>query len=126
MALIRFRCFGRVNKPLPSALVADLPSIKDNLTDLQTYARKINEGKDYEEDTNKVGWGNETDRIWFLIDLAVPLPMPQALQDKLPTIKNKIRQLKTYAVNTGEAAFFGTYHICHHDTRQPCEDSVDI
>ena len=121
-------CTGRVNKPLPSALVDALPSIKSNLTDLQSYAQKLNIGANNEEDTNRVEWGNETDYIWFAVDLWTPLPLPDALQTKLPAIRDKIRQLKTYALNTGEAAFHGKYHVCHHDTDNttPCEPEVDI
>jgi hypothetical protein len=55
------------------------------------------------------------------------MPLPQVLQDKLPAIKTKIRQLKTYAVNTGEASFYASYHICHHeDNPTTCEPEQDI
>lgn len=127
MASLRFMASGRVNKPLPAALVSALPAIKDAATDLQTYARKLNEGKVNEEATNTVVWGNELDYIWWNIGLAIPMPLPQVLQDKLPAIKTKIRQLKDYAVNTGKAAFSAKYHVCHHDENPPtCEPSQDI
>ncbi len=121
MRLTRFMCSGRINKPLPSALVTALPAIKTNVADLQTYAQKLNVGKPNEEATNKVIWGNEVGCIWWLIDLAIPMPLPEALQTKLPAIKDKIRQLKTYAVNTGEFTFRAKWHICHHDTGESCE-----
>ncbi len=121
MALLRFMCRGRVNKPLPSALVTAFPAIKTNLLDLQTYARKVNL-----EDTQKVAWGNETDYIWFDVDLAIPQPIPAALQVKLPAIRAKIQQLKSYAVNTGEAMVHAKYHICLHDEGRTCGPEQDI
>ncbi len=114
MATLRFMCSGRINKPLPATLVSTLPAIKEVMADLQTYAQKLNK-----EDTDTVLWGNEVDYIWFNISLAIPMPLPQVLQDKLPVIRNKIRGLKTYAINTGEAAFQGTYHICKHGDGVP-------
>ncbi len=114
MAALRFMCSGRINKPLPAALVSALPAIKDAVVDLQSYARKINEGKNNEEATVNAIWGNETGYIWWNLDLAIPMPLPQVLQDKLPAIKTKIRQLKTHAVSTGEDAFRAQYHICKH------------
>ena len=126
MAYLRFMCQGQVLKPLPSALVTALPSIKANATDLQSYAQRLNAGAANEEVTNKVIWGEEVDHIWFRIDLAIPIPIPTALQTKLPAIKDKIRQLKTYAVNTGMASFHGKYHVCHHDTGQLCESEQEI
>lgn len=126
MKLLRFRCSGRINKPLPFALVDALPSIKNNVADLKAYARKLNEGKINEEDTNIVTWGTETDHIWFTIIIAIPMPLPQALQDKLPAIKAKIRQLKTYAVSTGDNAFVGKYHICTHGETGSCPEPQEI
>ncbi len=126
MASLRFLCSGRIDKPLPQALVTALPAIKSNLVDLQTYARKLNEGAANEEDTNMVVWGNETDYIWFQIDLAIPMPIPDALQAKLPAIKDKIRQLKTYAVNTGMFSFRAKYHICPHKEGKLCEVEQEI
>ncbi len=126
MDYLRFKCYGRVNKPLPSALVSALPVIKSNLIDLQSYAQKINVNKPNEEATNLVAWGDETDYVWFRLDLAIPMPLPEALQVKLPIIRSKIQQLKAYAVNTGRAAFYGKYHICHHGTNQLCGPVQEI
>lgn len=127
MSLMRIICRGRVNKPLPAPLVALLPAIKTNLIELQSYAHIINEGKPNEEATDKVVWGNEVDHIWWRLDLAIPLPLPQPVQDKLPIYKEKIRQLKQYAVNTGEAAFQGTWHLCNHEQIPPtCETAQEI
>jgi len=114
MTSLRFTASGQINKPLPSALVKALPAIKDAVTNLQSLARKINEGKKNEEPTNTVVWGSESDHISFALDLAIPMPLSQALQDKIPSIRTKIRQLKDYAVNTGEAAFSAKYHVCYH------------
>lgn len=126
MRFLRFMCSGRINKPFPQALVDVLPSIKVNAAELQTYARKINEGKHNEEATNVVTWGNETESLWFQIDLAIPMPLPQALQDKLPAIKDKLRLLKTYAVSTGIGTFHAGYHICRHEEGLLCESEVEI
>lgn len=128
MPMLRFQCSGRVNKPLPSALVVGLPAFKDNMADFQAYAQKINEGLPNEEATKTVEWGNETKYIWFNIVLAIPMPIPQTLENKLPVIKDKIRQLKQYAVNTGEIAFSASWHICHHDEipRKPCGEDYEI
>ena len=104
-----------------------LPAIKTVAAELQNYAVRINEGKHNEEVTNVVVWGNEADYIWFGLDTAIPTPLPQVLQDKLPAIRTQIRKLKTYAVNTGMAAFRGTVHICHHGEVPPtCEPEQDI
>lgn len=126
MSYLRFMCSGRINKPLSPTLVIALPTIKANAVDLQSYARKFNAGAANEERTNKVVWGDEPIYIWFQIDLAIPMPIPAALQTKLPAIKDKLRQLKTYAVNTGMATFHGKYHVCHHDMGGLCEAEVDI
>lgn len=127
MSSLRFMCRGRVNKPLPSALVTALPTIKANLTDLQTYAQRLNAGQSNQEETNKVEWGDAPTYIWLVLDVAVPLPLPAALSTKLPAIRSKIQQLKQYAVNTGEAAFYGQYHICHHgDMPSTCEAPQEI
>ena len=114
MAALRFISSGRINKPLPAALVSALPAIKDAVTDLQSYARKINEGKINEEVSVTATWGKKTAYIWWNLNLAIPMPLPQVLQDKLPAIRTKIRQLETYAVSTGENAFQAKYHVCHH------------
>lgn len=129
MARIRFMCSGRINKPLPDALVIALPAIKTNLTDLQTYAQKINIGTIREEATDLVIWGNEPAYIWFQVDLAFPMPLAAILKTKLPAFRDKIRQLKTYTINTREGAFIAKYHICHHDegiNHPVCEVGQDI
>ena len=123
MASLRFTASGRINKPLPPALVNALPAIRDAVTALHSLARKINEGKVNEEPTDIVVWGNESDHISFALDLAIPMPLPQALLDRILAIRTKIRRLKDYAVNTGEAAFSAKYHVCYHgegDNHPPC------
>ena len=68
----------------------------------------------------------------FTLDLAVKQPIPAALQNALPTIRNKVRQLKSYAekINAGqpneELSVRATYHVCHHDTGEPCEEEQDV
>ncbi len=127
MAYLRIRSRGRVNKPLPVALISALPAVKDNLSDLRGYAQRVNVGKPNEEATDTVTWGNETDYIWWLIDMAIPMPLPQIVQDKLVVAKAKLQQLKQYAVNTGEVAFYSQYHICHHgDNPSNCEGKQEI
>lgn len=120
-------CHGQVNKPLPAALVADLPVIKANLTDFQTYSQKLNIGKPYEEQTNRVAWGDTVDYIWWAIDLAIPMPLTPTQQSKLATLRAKIQQLKTYAIKTGMAAFHGAYHVCNHEEEvRTCEPEQEI
>ena len=68
----------------------------------------------------------------FTLDLAIKQPIPQALQDKIPIIREKIRQLKAYAekINEGkvneEMTVRAVYHICHHDSQEPCEEEMEI
>jgi len=68
----------------------------------------------------------------FRMDLAVKRPIPQALQDRIPTIKEKICELKAYCekINEGkpneENTLRAKYHICHHDTGGPCEEEIEI
>ena len=68
----------------------------------------------------------------FNLDLALPMPLPQQLVDALPTIREKIRQLKAYAVriNEGqeneEASVRAVFHVCHHEDGVPCEEEEDV
>lgn len=131
MSKMLFECSGSVNKPLPQALVLALPAIKANAVDLQAYAERLNAGLSDgepagEDRTNRVAWGNEPGYIWFDIELAIRMPVPQALQDRLPMIRSGFRQLKAYAVSTGMAAFRGRMHVCLHDEGKTCPDWTDI
>lgn len=70
----------------------------------------------------------------FNLDLAVKQPIPTALKDKLPAIRDAIKQLKSYAskINEGknneEMTVKASYHICHHDSGNtiPCEPEQEI
>ncbi len=68
----------------------------------------------------------------FEISGAVKMPLPQALQDALPTIKTKINQLKAYCekINAGQPNEENTvrfkHHICRHDEGKPCDQEEDI
>ncbi len=68
----------------------------------------------------------------FTLDVAVKQPLPAALQTALPAIRQKIRDLKAYAskINEGqpneEMTVKTKYHICHHDTNEPCEPENEI
>ncbi len=68
----------------------------------------------------------------FSLNLAIKQPIPQALQDKLPTIKARIQELKSYAekINAGkdneEMTIKAVYHICNHDTGMACGEEQDI
>ena len=70
--------------------------------------------------------------IRFNLDLAVKQPIPQALQNKLPAIRDAIKQLKAYAskINEGQAneemTVRAVYHICHHDEGLPCEPEQEV
>ena len=68
----------------------------------------------------------------FKIDLAIKQPVSSSLTSNLPAIKQKIRDLKTYAtkINVGEDNEEDTvsakYHICNHDIGKPCGKEYDI
>lgn len=68
----------------------------------------------------------------FRMDLAVKRPIPDALRDQLHTIKGQICVLKAYCekINEGhdneENTVRAKYHICHHDTGEPCEAEIEI
>lgn len=68
----------------------------------------------------------------FKMDMAVKRPIPAALQDRLHAIKERICELKEYCekINEGheneENTVRAKYHICHHDTGEPCEDEIEI
>lgn len=71
--------------------------------------------------------------IRFTLDLAVKEPIPQALKDRLPAIRNAIKELKAYAskINQGaaneEMTVRAVYHRCHHDElNTPCEPEVEV
>ncbi len=70
--------------------------------------------------------------IRFTIDIAIKKPIPQILQNKLPAIKEKILELKSYAekINAGkdneEMTVKAVYHICNHDIGLPCESETEI
>ena len=70
--------------------------------------------------------------IRFNLDLAVKQPIPQALQNKLPVIRDAIKRLKAYAskINEGQAneemTVRAVYHICHHDEGLPCEPEQEV
>jgi hypothetical protein len=121
MPYLRFMCHGRVEKPLPVAFTNALPAIKTMVADLQTYAKKVGN-----ESTVKADWGNEVDHAWFVLDLAIPMPIPAALQTKLPTIRNKIRELEQYSTKSEKFDFRAQYHICNHDIGEPCIDVHEI
>ena len=68
----------------------------------------------------------------FRMDLGVKRPIPAALADVLPAIKARICELKAYCerINEGhpneENTLYAAYHICHHDTGEPCEPEIEI
>ncbi len=126
MPSLRVSCSGRIDKPLPAFIVKNLPTIKAAATDIHIYSQKLNAGLAQEEDTSKVDWGNETDYIWWGIDLAIPMPLSPAVQDKLTTARDQLRKLKAYSVNIGLAAFHGKYHICLHKEGKSCEPEQEI
>jgi len=66
------------------------------------------------------------------IDLAFPMPLNTTVKARLKALREEIRQAKKYAkkINEGsvneEETNRGVYHICHHDTNEPCEPEVEI
>ena len=71
--------------------------------------------------------------IRFTPDLAIPVATWNALPTATrTTIRNKIQQLKSYAVKINEGlpneedTTKAVYHICHHDTGETCEPEQDI
>ena len=70
----------------------------------------------------------------YIIDLAIPEPIPPGLNGQLNAIEQHIRVLKSFAVkiNKGkvneENTDKATYHTCHHDKvpTEPCEHETEI
>ena len=64
----------------------------------------------------------------FTLDLAVKEPIPDTLKNKLPAIRDAIRQLKSYASNIGsnEMTITAKYHRCNHDIGAPCGEEKEI
>ena len=68
----------------------------------------------------------------FQLDLAIKEPLPQALADRLPAIRDTIRRLKSFAskINEGqtneEMTVRAVYHICRHDEGAPCEPEREV
>lgn len=66
------------------------------------------------------------------IDLAFPLPLSPAVQTKLNALKGAIVKAKAYAVKINEGrvneeiSIRAVYHICKHDTGEPCEKEIEI
>lgn len=66
------------------------------------------------------------------IRLAVKEPIPQELKDALPSIKDKIRQLKSFAskinegTNSEEMTVKATWHRCFHDEGKPCGEEQEV
>ena len=61
------------------------------------------------------------------IDIAVKQPIPKALKNKLPQIRDAIKLLKSYAENVGdEMTVRAVYHECRHDEGLPCEPEQEI
>ncbi len=66
--------------------------------------------------------------VRFTLDLAIP----QDVYDAIPAAKklaarDAIRGLKALAVKVGdEITVRATYHICRHDSAQPCGPEVDV
>jgi len=70
--------------------------------------------------------------IRFKLDLAIKQPIPEALKKRLPAIKARILELKSYSEKINEkkeneeVTVNASYHICNHDIGEPCEKEVEI
>ena len=71
--------------------------------------------------------------IRFTLDLAIPEAVYNAIPSaKKIAIRDRIRELKALAVKINEGqpneemTTRTVYHICHHDTGEPCEPEIDI
>lgn len=71
--------------------------------------------------------------IRFQLDLAIPKPVYDAIPAaKKTAFRDTIRAMKALAVkvNAGkpneEMTVTAVYHICHHDTGEPCEPFQEI
>lgn len=65
-------------------------------------------------------------------DLAIKEPIPQLLKDKLPAIRDAIRELKSYAsiinkdADNEEMTIRAVWHICNHDIGEICTPEQEI
>lgn len=123
MAHLRLRVSGSIDKPLPQAIVNNLTEIQNGFDWLKARAVKIGN-----ESTDSYNFGNEIDYIWFKAELAFQLPLSIEIANQLPTIRQRIRIMKQYAIShsdTIELRF--AVHICHHgETPATCESEEDI
>ena len=78
----------------------------------------------------------------FSLDVFIPesptgtmvagVKIPNALAVQIPTIRQQIRNLKSFAANINDGAaneeftVRAVYHICRHDENKPCDPEVDI
>ena len=69
----------------------------------------------------------------FRLDLAIPASVYDSIASSTKTaIRDKIRQLKSFAVKINEGAdneemtVKASWHKCHHDTGELCEPENDI
>ena len=70
----------------------------------------------------------------FNIDGAIPMPLSDEAKAELPEIRAKIQRLKEFCqqIDTDmskpkrENTIRFKFHICHHDTHEPCEAEQDI
>ena len=68
----------------------------------------------------------------YMIDLAIPEPLPSTLRGQLTAIEEHIRVLKSFAVKINEGkdneemTTRAVWHICHHDSGGNCEPESEI
>ena len=71
--------------------------------------------------------------IRFSLDLAIPKKVYDSIPAaKKTAIRDRIRELKAYAVKINEGqvneemTVKASYHICHHDTGEACEEEQKV
>jgi hypothetical protein len=69
----------------------------------------------------------------FRLDLAIPEDVFNSLpQEKKTAFRDAVRAIKAYAVRINEGqdneemTVMANWHVCHHDTGQPCEPENEI
>ena len=111
-------------KPISSTLKDRLPQIRDAVRWLVSYCENINEWQPNEENTTLVELIDDTTHWRFMADMAIRIPLPQAVVDRLPQIKDGLRWLKGQA-DPDQPIRVGV-HTCLHQESGLCEEEIEV
>ena len=134
---LRINIQGRLLKPIAPAIQTKLTAAQAVITDVKTYAQKINSGKDNEENSIRTDYDNQDGWIDFKIDLSIPenpagtlilsntdeqgnpvggIKIASAVVPKLADLRTKIREIKQYLTNNDSGSIMTEVFLCNHDS----------